>query len=106
MRCPTQIADAVTITGTCRSFTPATQELIKTRMGQVCCGVAQTFGGQIDLKYEYGYPPTVNAYPECVEIVTTAAAKIVGRAKAALPQKTMGAEDFSYFLQAVRFCLY
>jgi metal-dependent amidase/aminoacylase/carboxypeptidase family protein len=63
--------------------------------------VAQTFGGQIDLKYEYGYPPTVNSWPECVANVTSAAEKIVGKAKSALPQKTMGAEDFSYFMQQV-----
>lgn len=46
------IADQVTITGTCRSFTPETQELIKSRMGQVCCGVAHTYGGEINLNYE------------------------------------------------------
>jgi amidohydrolase len=42
----------------------------------------------------------VNAYPECVATVKTAAAKIVGPARAGLPMKTMGAEDFSYFLEA------
>ena len=60
--------------------------------------------GQYDLMFILvcqldGYPPTVNAYPECVEVVKTAAAKVVGVANAGLPQKTMGAEDFSYFLQ-------
>jgi amidohydrolase len=100
------IADRVTITGTARSFTSETQALIKERMGCICCGVAQTYGGEIELNYEYGYPATVNAYPECVEFVTAAAAKIVGPASAALPQKTMGAEDFSYFLQAKPGCFF
>ena len=27
------------------------QELIKCRMGEICCGVANTFGGEIKLKY-------------------------------------------------------
>jgi len=31
-------------------------------------------------------------------VVTRAAAKIVGEARSALPQKTMVAEDFSYFV--------
>mmetsp|Transcript_5815 Transcript_5815/g.13325 ORF Transcript_5815/g.13325 Transcript_5815/m.13325 type:complete len:209 (-) Transcript_5815:51-677(-) len=98
------IADAVTITGTTRSFTPQTQKLIKERMGCICCGVAQTYGGEIDLEYVHGYPPTVNAYPECNRVVTTAAAKIVGPERASQPQKTMGAEDFSYFLEARKGC--
>ena len=100
------IADRIVITGTSRSFTPETQELIKTRMGCICCGVAQTYGGEIDLKYEYGYPATVNAYPECVAAVTAAAAKVVGPERAALPQKTMGAEDMSYFLQEKPGCFF
>ena len=32
--------------------------------------------------------------------MTHAAAKVVGQARASLPQKTMVAEDFSYFLHA------
>lgn len=92
------IADKVTITGTTRSFTPKVQNLIKSRMGDICCGVAHTYGGQIDMEYINNYPPTVNAYPECVEVVTNAAAKIVGVSRSAMPQKTMGAEDFSFYL--------
>jgi amidohydrolase len=62
--------------------------------------------GEIQLKYEYGYPPTVNAYPECVATVTAAAARVVGKEFAALPQRTMGAEDFSYFLQQRPGCFF
>ncbi len=93
------IADHVKISGTARSFTKSTQELIKCRMGEICCGVAGTFGGKIDLNYDYGYPPTVNSHPECVDVVVNAATKIVGKNRSSLPQKTMGAEDFSYFME-------
>jgi amidohydrolase len=93
------IADHVKISGTARSFTKSTQELIKCRMGEICCGVACTYGGKIDLNYQYGYPPTVNSHPECVEVVINAATKIVGKNRSSLPQKTMGAEDFSYFME-------
>ena len=34
-----------------------------------------------------------------MEVVKAAAAKVVGVSRAGLPQKTMGAEDFSFFLQ-------
>jgi metal-dependent amidase/aminoacylase/carboxypeptidase family protein len=46
-----------------------------------------------------GYPATVNSYPECNAVVNKAAAAVVGEARTAQPQKTMGAEDFSYFLE-------
>ncbi len=65
----------------------------------ICGGLASAHGGEIKMDYREGYPATVNAYPQCVEVVTSAAAKIVGKARSALPQCTMGAEDFSYFLQ-------
>ncbi len=46
------IADSVKIKGTARSFTPAVQDTIKTRLGQMCCGMAQCYGGSIDLNYK------------------------------------------------------
>lgn len=95
------IADKVKITGTSRSFTKDTQEMIKTRMNDICCGVAKTFGGECNLMYKYGYPPTINAYSECVQIVKSAGSKIVGESNAGIPVRTMGAEDFSYFLEAI-----
>lgn len=93
------IADQVTITGTARAFTPEVQELIKSRMDCICCGVGATFGGEISLRYHYGYPPTINAHPECVQIVRAASKKVVGDDESAIEQiMTMGAEDFSYFM--------
>jgi len=92
------IADHIKISGTARSFTPATRNLIQCRMGEICCGVAATYGGKIDLNYKNGYPPTVNSHPECVQKVQEAGKVIVGTPRNAMPQKTMGAEDFSYFM--------
>ena len=92
------IADHIKISGTARSFTPATRNLIQCRMGEICCGVAATYGGKIDLNYKNGYPPTVNSHPECVQKVHEAGKVIVGTPRNAMPQKTMGAEDFSYFM--------
>jgi amidohydrolase len=46
------IADHVEITGTTRSFLPEVQETMRSRMQCICCGVAATYGGQIDLNYE------------------------------------------------------
>ena len=42
----------------------------------------------------------MNSYPECTALVRECAAEFVGSDRSKLLQKTMGAEDFSYFLQA------
>jgi amidohydrolase len=47
-----------------------------------------------------GYPATVNAYPDAVKLVRSCATAIVGEHRSCGVQKTMGAEDFSYFLEA------
>jgi amidohydrolase len=94
------IADKVEMTGTARSFDPAVQELMKGRMEDICCGVGKmSGGGEAELQYDYGYPPTVNAYPEEVARVRASAAKVLDPDRVNHTQKTMGAEDFSFFLQ-------
>jgi amidohydrolase len=100
------IADKVEIGGTCRSFTPETQEKMKTRMHEICNGVAATFGGQISMDYSYGYPPTINHSIEAVEHVRTAAAPFVGEKRACGNHITCGAEDFSYYLNLRKGCFY
>mmetsp|Transcript_1909 Transcript_1909/g.4447 ORF Transcript_1909/g.4447 Transcript_1909/m.4447 type:complete len:210 (+) Transcript_1909:604-1233(+) len=100
------IADKVEITGTSRSFTPQTQALIKERMGCICCGVAKTYGGEIDLEYEENFPPTINQHPAQRRAVVSAASRIVGGERAGLPQKTMVAEDFSFFLNERPGCFF
>jgi len=100
------IADKVQIQGTCRSFTKETQERMKGRMQDVCCGVARMYGGEINMNYQYGYPATVNNYPECNAVVAQAATPFVGTHRATRPQCTMGAEDFSYFLEQRPGCFF
>ena len=99
------IADTVSMTGTARSFQPEIQELIKGRMEDVCCGVEVTYGGKVSLKYEYGYPPTVNSYPEEVARVRAAAAKVLDLDRVSHTQILWG-EDFSFFLQERPGCFF
>ena len=93
------IADEVKISGTCRSFTPETQALIRSRMEELCEGTAKSYGGDIELSYKYGYPATVNSDSQSVALVRAVGADVVGADRASLECKTCGAEDFSYFLQ-------
>ena len=57
------------------------------------------------MDYKYGYPPTVNSYPEEVTLVKEAGVGVVGSSRIQ-PTVTMGAEDFSYFLHKVPGCFF
>jgi metal-dependent amidase/aminoacylase/carboxypeptidase family protein len=58
------------------------------------------FGAEATLKYERGYPVTVNDHA-MAEVARRAAARLVGEENVIAPEPIMPAEDFSYFLQQV-----
>ena len=98
------IADKVTLRGTTRAYTEDNRQLIKKRMKEIIAGTEKTFGTKIELDYEDGYPPTIND-PTAADNLLNAAQKIVGDG-AGNPYLSMGAEDFSYFLQKVPGCYF
>ena len=98
------IADKVVLKGTTRSYTEKNRQLIKQRMKEIIDGTKKTFNAKINLNYEDGYPPTIND-PNAAENILNAAKKIVGNG-AGSPYLSMGAEDFSYFLQKVPGCYF
>lgn len=91
--------DAVLV-GTVRTFNPVVQKLIERRLTELCSAVAQGFGATATVQYEYGYPATINSTPEA-EFAATVAEQLVGRNGVVRDMDpSMGAEDFSFFLQA------
>ena len=98
------IADKVSLRGTTRAYTEDNRQLIKKRMKEIIAGTEKTFGTKIELDYEDGYPPTIND-PTAADNLLNAAQKIVGDG-AGHPYLSMGAEDFSYFLQKVPGCYF
>ena len=61
--------------------------------------MAQITGAKIDLKYERGYPVTVNHAVQ-TEFATQVAREVAGEANVHETPPLMGAEDFSYMLEA------
>jgi len=53
------IPDTVTMTGTLRSFSPKTRQVLRTELRRAC-GVIEALGGSYELDILEGYPPTVN----------------------------------------------
>jgi amidohydrolase len=98
------IADTVSLKGTTRAYTEENRQLIKERMTEIIAGTEKTFDAKIDFDYEDGYPPTIND-PKAAENLLKSAKKIVSDG-AGHPYLSMGAEDFSYFLQKVPGCYF
>ncbi|HEX2366387.1 MAG TPA: M20 aminoacylase family protein [Bradyrhizobium sp.] len=93
------IPQTADIRGTVRTLTREVSSLVEKRMHEVCAGVAQMTGAKIDLKFEYGYPVTVNHAAQ-TDIATRVAKEIAGDSNVHEMPPMMGAEDFSYMLEA------
>ena len=86
--------------GTVRALKPDTRDLAEKRMTEICKYVALANGAEVDFKYKRGYPVTVN-HDAQTAFAASVARQIVGdpRVDDAMPP-IMGAEDFSYMLEA------
>ncbi len=93
------IPQTADLRGTIRTLTPETRELVTRRIGEVTAGVAQMTGATIDLDIKRGYPVTVNHAAQ-TEFATEIAKQVAGDNNVHDTPPLMGAEDFSYMLQA------
>ncbi|CAG2153680.1 M20 aminoacylase family protein [Cupriavidus numazuensis] len=91
----------VIIKGDTRSYTPAVQSLLETRMREISEGICRTHGATCTFEYTHEFAPTVN-WERCVPVALEAARNIVGedRVNGAV-DPMMISEDFGAFLQAV-----
>ncbi len=94
------IPDSVRMHGTVRTFQTETRAKIPSSMLRVAEGVCAAYGTTCELNYMSGYPTTINSVPE-TEISAKAVVDLLGEGKIILnPTPSMGAEDFSYMLEA------
>jgi hippurate hydrolase len=91
----------VVIKGDTRSYTPAVQSLLETRMREISEGICRMHGATCTFEYTHEFAPTVNWAP-CVPVALEAARNIVGedRVNGAI-DPMMISEDFGAFLQVV-----
>ena len=94
------LPDSAELSGTLRSLTPEVREKAISRLTALCIGIGSTYGVQIEFELlAGGYPPTINTASEVASCVE-AATRLVGRARVHTDERpSMGAEDFSFFLQ-------
>jgi amidohydrolase len=94
--------------GTVRCFRPELQDQIEEGMRRVCNGIETTYRVRVGLRFERGYPPTINA-----EAPTLVCREVARQIVAHGPEggevfthlkPSMGAEDFAYLSSVVPGC--
>ncbi len=97
------IPDAAELGGTVRTMGGASYDEIPRRLEAVAAGVAGALGCSAAVDYQRLTPPTVNE-AAATALVGRLAADVVGRDGVLTASRTLGGEDFSFFLQKVPGC--
>jgi hippurate hydrolase len=94
------IPDTAYINGTVRTFRPEVKAMVMQRMAAIVAGQAAAYGVTARLDYHEGYPATVNDADKTA-FAAEVAREVAGAAAVnAAAGREMGAEDFSYMLEA------
>jgi hippurate hydrolase len=94
------IPETARMLGTVRWFTPSVGDVLEHSIRRVAAGVAAAFGATAEVDFQRTYPATVNDAEATAE-ARQAAEHVAGAAQVAqMAQPTMGAEDFSFMLNA------
>jgi len=97
------IPNSCELRGTVRTFSVAVLDMIEARMRQIAEHTCAAFGLSCEFDFVRNYPPTVNSAKEA-EFARAVMASIVGPDNVLQQEPTMGAEDFSFMLQAKPGC--
>lgn len=93
------VPDHCEMQGTVRTFTTEVLDMIEQRMREVANHTCAAFGATCTFEFERNYPPTINHAAE-TQFAKQVMHSIVGEHNVVVQEPTMGAEDFSYMLQA------
>jgi hippurate hydrolase len=93
------LPESVRLRGCTRSFAESVRSQLEDRILEVAKGICAAHGAQATVRYERGYPPTVNKEHE-TRIAAAAAARVVGESLVSTEMvPIMGSEDFAFMLQ-------
>jgi len=94
------IPQTALLRGTARSLTPQVRDLLEKRLHEVVEGTARLYGATAKLTYRRDYPVTRN-HERQAAFAASVAAEVVGRERVDDQiAPVMGAEDFSFMLEA------
>jgi amidohydrolase len=93
------------LSGTTRTFNLDIWDSWGQRLEKIVRGVCESMGADFEFKFSKGYPPTIND-ESMSEVVRRCAAKVVGHEAVVEPERSMGGEDMSFFLQRSKGCFF
>ena len=99
------IPESCVVEGTVRTFTTDVLDLIERRMKTVAEATCAAFECACEFSFTRNYPPTINHAAE-TEFARKLLGDVVGSDNVHEFEPTMGAEDFSYFLQGKPGCYF
>jgi len=95
------IPETAEIEGTIRAVSERTRSKVRDGIRRVAEGVAAAHDAQVDIRFEDGYPVTVNNAGSAAFSLGVAREVLGNNAVLEMPNPVMGAEDFSYVLNRV-----
>ena len=98
------IPDEATLIGTVRAFSTEMIDLIEKRMRTIAEHTAAAFDAQVDFRFKRNYPPLINHAKETAFAAEVMRSVVGADNVDAQVEPTMGAEDFSFMLQAKPGC--
>ena len=99
------VPDSCELQGTVRTFSVEVLDLIERRMRQIAEATCQAFDAACEFDFKRNYPPTINHARE-TEFVREVLRGFAGADNVHEFEPTMGAEDFSFFLQEKPGCYF
>ena len=99
------VPETAVLEGTVRTFTTEVLDLIERRMKTIAESTCAAFECACEFEFDRNYPPTINHDAE-TEFVRRVLGEVVGPQSVVEFEPTMGAEDFSYFLQEKPGCYF
>lgn len=105
-RAPNVIADRVTMMGTVRSLHPESHANLPQWIENIVKGVCDTYGAKYEVDYRRGVP-SVHNDNTLTQIIEAATREAWGdESVQILPEPSLGAEDFSIYLDNVPGCMF
>ena len=93
------IPDSANLSMSIRSFSPEVRERLEQRIKELITSQVTSYGGEVEIIYQRGYPVVINSVAE-TEFARQVAVELVGEEKVVFPfGPVTGSEDFAYYLQ-------
>ena len=89
--------------GTARSLDEGVRDVVEKRIGEICDGIAKTYGGSANVNYERFYPVLINDV-DFTSKVRNVVSDLFPEDVYEMQKPVMGGEDMAFYQQEVPGC--